>query len=87
MTGTITWEQIISLMGLITLFGGVWFKVQQSISAVATKLTDFELHVATNYVRDTGMKDVEQRLTDQIKALTDEIAGWRKEMMASRRRT
>lgn len=69
MTGPITWEAVISLVGLVAVVSTLWWRFSSNVSNVDKDLQQHKLHVAQTYATKNG---VAEQMTD-IKAAIAEV--------------
>lgn len=73
MSEPITWEMILTLSAVVSIVGGVWWKLQARIQQCHNDLSEFKLEVAEKYASGAQMKEVETRLIASIEKLESHI--------------
>lgn len=92
MTGTITWEQVIALVGLIGALIALWARIENLISVIRDSLADYKVLVATNYPQKSELREsvntveiriaaqvanISMNLTEHKNTMTNEMRGLR----------
>ena len=75
-------DNLVNAAGLLMALAGVWWRLQQQITANARALDAYKLEVAKQYASITHLKEVEARLVVSIDRLTgriDMLLGYLKE--------
>jgi len=66
-------DNLVNAAGLLMALAGVWWRLQQQITANARALDAYKLEVAKQYASITHLKEVEARLVVSIDRLTGRI--------------
>ena len=85
---SITLPDISTMLTVVTLGAGLWYRVETRVSAVSKDalqkaedaigdLAKFKLEVSENYARNGFIRDVEDRLGKRFDAIVDELHGMR----------
>jgi hypothetical protein len=84
MSGAITWEQAVFIVGILAAFVGlvaaIWFRIEQRINDASEiarftqkNLDDFKLDVTKNYASILHIQSVEERLVRAVDELKHSI--------------
>lgn len=73
MTGAITWEQVIGLLGIATALASVWWFLQRQITAGVKDLDEYKLHVAETYTTKSGMKEIKEEILGAVGGIRDDV--------------
>ena len=77
MTGGVdssAWQEIATVVAIAGTIGGVWWRLNDKISAVQTKLDSFRVEVAKGYVTNEAVGRLEGRLEEGFRSLREEGA-------------
>ncbi len=70
---TVEWQEILALVAIAAMASGIWWRLQQQVTANARALDAYKLEAAEKYANITHLKDVEARLVVSIDRLSDRI--------------
>ncbi len=70
---TIEWQHVAGLLAVAATVSGIWWRLQQQITANARALDAYKLEAAEKYASIAHLKDVEARLVVSIDRLSDRI--------------
>ncbi len=70
---SVTLSDIWQAIAIVTAIGGVWWRLQQQLTANARALDAYRLEVAEKYASVEHLREVEARLVISIDRLTDRI--------------
>lgn len=83
MTGSVTWEQIVSLIIIATAVAGAWWFLFAQILQTRRELNDFKLEVSRQYASHDHLREVEERLTKVIEKLDRRIEDMPRQLAAA----
>ena len=70
---TVEWQEVLALAAVCAMACGVWWRLQQQITASARSLDVYKLEAAEKFASVAHLKDVEARLIVSIDRLSDRI--------------
>lgn len=67
------WQEIAAVIAIVSVLGGIVWRLQAQINQQARDLDAFRVEVAQNYVTAQAMREMEDRISQAITRLADRL--------------